>query len=186
MIARIWRLPAAVRVAVLFAGVVAVGAAVLSWDAGRWGAGEIGIDPGLTWLWPIVVDGMIAGGTVAVLVVRERGWRAYVWALLLAGLGVSIFVNGAHAPAGGPGVGALTLHRAGSAVPALALAAMLHLLVIIARSTRAAPTRQSAPAPARTKRASERPKVLLEDGRRVSPGHARKLRAARRRAEVAA
>ena len=192
-------LPLPVRVLALLAAVVGAGAAVLSWDAGRWAAGEIGIDPNLTWLWPVVVDGMIGAGTVGSWVVREPfRTRAYVWVLLLSGLAVSTFANAAHAPEGGPIIyGTLTLHRAGSAVASLALAATLHLLVITARPAR--PAGAARAATEETKRGTQKARPRRTAGARleallgradapvgtkelagklgVSPGHVRKLRA---------
>jgi hypothetical protein len=119
------------------AAIVTAGSGVLSWDALRWGAGELGIDPNLTWLYPVVADGMIAAATVGAVATRSgpKRTRAYVWTLLFAGIGISVVGNAAHASGGAELWGPITLHRLGSAVPALALAATLHLLVIIVRAT---------------------------------------------------
>jgi len=108
-----------------------VGSGTLSWDALRWGAGQLGVDDHLTWIYPIVLDGMIGVGTVAALALRgaRRRIRAYVWALLGGAIGASVVGNAAHAAGGSP------VHVAGSAVPAVALAASLHLLVILVRES---------------------------------------------------
>lgn len=193
LIAPYVRLPAAVRVEIVIVGIVALGAGVLSWDALRWGAGELGIDPALTWIYPVVIDGSITGATVGLLALRRDAWyrRGYMWLLLGAGLGGSVVGNAAHSSGGPELIGALTLHRLGSAVPALGLAAMLHTLVLIVRRSGAAhsaPVRASRQARtrtgARTVRARRAPaaRVALPDGRQVSPGHARKLAARQRRA----
>src|SRR5262245_60779329 len=117
----------AVRIAAAATAVVALGSAVLSWDALRWGAVQLGVDPALAWIYPVVVDGTIVVGTVAALALRRaRGRiRAYVWAQLAGAIGASVVGNAAHATAGNP------VHQVGSAVPAIALAASLHLLVVI-------------------------------------------------------
>ena len=174
-------LPAAVRIAAGATAVVAIASAVLSWDALQWGAQQLGVDPRLAFLFPVAVDGTIATGTAAALALRSapRRVRAYVWSLLGAAIAASVIGNASHAHGGDP------LHRAGAAVPAAALAACLHLLVILVRA-------QPVPAPAgrrtavdqvtRTRRrraGARKPEPpRLVDGRMVSAGHARKLRAA--------
>jgi hypothetical protein len=154
-------LPLAVRVAAVATAVVALGSATLSWDALRWGAGQLGVDPALTWIYPVVVDGTILVGTVAALALRtaRRRVRLYVWTLLGAAIAVSVVGNAAHAAGDAP------LHRLGSAVPAAALAASLHLLVVIVRGARAEERTEersrSAPPPApRTRRRRTADKVL--------------------------
>lgn len=198
------RLTPVVRVAALLAGVVALGAGVLSWDALRWGAGELGVDPALTWVFPIVLDGVILGATVGALAVRKERLRtrAYVWVLLGASLGASVLGNAAHAGTGGPPVGPFSLHQLGSASPAVALAAMLHVLVIIVRATgaprvasgrlTASPrTRPRRGVAARLEALQERAEGALSTDQlarklRVSAGHVRKLSARQKRAEGAA
>jgi uncharacterized protein DUF2637 len=118
-----------VRLGALGTGLVALGSAVLSWDALSWGAGQLGVDPRLTWLYPVVIDGTILVGTVAALALRRARYRirGYVWTLLIGAIGASVVGNGAHAAAGS------LIHVVGAAVPAVALAASLHLLVILVR-----------------------------------------------------
>ncbi len=119
----------AVRVGAAATGVVALGSAVLSWDALSWGAGQLGVDAHLTWLYPVVVDGTIVVGTVTALALRGAAGRIrlYVWTLLAGAISASVVGNGAHAAGGSP------IHMVGAAVPAVALAASLHLLVILVR-----------------------------------------------------
>jgi hypothetical protein len=109
--------------------IVAAGSAILSWDALSWGAGQLGVDGRLTWLYPVVIDGTIAVGTVAALALQGAHYRirVYVWTLLAGAVGASVVGNGAHAAAGN------LIHEIGAAVPAVALAASLHLLVILVR-----------------------------------------------------
>jgi Protein of unknown function (DUF2637) len=108
---------------------VVLGAAVLSWDALSWGADQLGVDGRLTWLYPVVIDGVIGVATVAALALRSARYRirAYVWALLAGAIGASVVGNGAHAAGGSP------IHIVGAAVPAVALAASLHLLIVLVR-----------------------------------------------------
>jgi len=125
----------AVRVGAAATGVVALGSAVLSWDALSWGAGQLGVDSHLTWLYPVVIDGTIVVGTVTALALRGAAARIrlYVWTLLAGAIGASVVGNGAHAAGGSP------IHMVGAAVPAVALAASLHLLVILVRHAPEAP-----------------------------------------------
>jgi len=128
-------LPLAVRIAAAATVVVALGSAVLSWDALRWGAGQLGVDAALTWLFPVVLDGTIVVGTAAALALRRarRRVRAYVWGQLVAAIGASVVGNAAHAAGGTP------IHQVGSALPAVALAASLHLLLVLVRESAPAP-----------------------------------------------
>src|SRR5262245_42893069 len=91
-----------VRLAAGPAAIVALGSAILSWDALSWGAGQLGVDGHLTWLYPVVLDGNIAVGTVAALALRRapRRVRAYVWTLLAGAISASVVGNGAHAAGG--------------------------------------------------------------------------------------
>lgn len=120
---------AAVRVGAGATAVVALSSGVLSWDALSWGAGQLGVDKQLTWLYPVAIDGTVAVGTAAALALRgaPKRVRAYVWSLLVGAIGASVIGNGAHA------AGGTLVHMVGAAVPAVALAACLHLLVVLVR-----------------------------------------------------
>lgn len=187
MIAR-W--PLEVRLVAVLTLVVALGAGALSWTALTAFAGAAHIAPGITWVYPVVVDGQMAVGTVAALVLRRAPLRtrAYVWTMIGASIAVSVAGNAAHASGAvlPPDAAALA-----SAVPAAALAASLHLMVVITRSTThtgAAPATRRRGVPVRAARAraarQPEPPVLL-DGRLVSAGHARKLKARMRATELA-
>lgn len=182
------RWPLELRLVALLTLIVALGAGTLSWSALTSFAGAARIAPAITWVYPVVVDGLMAVGTVAALVLRRAPLRtrAYVWVMIGASIAVSVAGNAAHASGTQvlpPGAAAVA-----SAVPAAALAASLHLLVVITRSlSRNTTSGESAPgragrAPVRVigRRRREAP-VQLPDGRRVSAGHARKLAAAARR-----
>lgn len=178
------RVPLEVRLVAVLTLIVALGAGTLSWSALTAFAGAAHIAGSITWVYPVVVDGQMAVGTVAALVLRRAPLRtrAYVWSMIGASIGVSVAGNAAHAS--GTQLPPLAAAVA-SAVPAAALAASLHLLVVITRSTAHA---ASAPAAARRAvraGAPRRREARVEvDGRMVSAGHARKLRAARRAPEV--
>jgi hypothetical protein len=118
-----------VRMGALATAIVATGSAVLSWDALSWGAGQLGVDGHLTWLYPVVIDGTIGVGTVCALALRGSRFRIrlYVWAVTSGAIGASVVGNGAHAAGGS------AIHVVGAAVPAVALAVALHLLVILVR-----------------------------------------------------
>lgn len=182
---RWWRaLPLPVRIAGVLAALVALGSAVLSWDALVWGAGELRIDAHLRWLYPIVVDGIIGVSTTAALALRKAPARvrAYVWGMLALAVGCSVLTNGAHSYDGN------YLHAAGGTLPSAGLVATLHVLAVLARHARSATISERAPAPARAARRRQRTTTqkVIFDGRLVSPGHARKLRALARSAEAGA
>ncbi|MFC4245005.1 DUF2637 domain-containing protein [Gryllotalpicola reticulitermitis] len=108
------------------------------------------------WMWPVIVDGMMIVSTVAIVALRPHGRRAvaYPWMLLIAGSGVSVVANTAHALV--TRAGSLPAPLAGlmAAVPPLVLLASTHLTVELARRSgrpeipvaAAAPTAQAMPA----------------------------------------
>lgn len=72
---------------------------VLSYDALRQMAAASHVRPLLTWLFPLIVDGFIAYGVRALLLMRgeRRAARVYVWLLLAVATGASIWANVLHA-----------------------------------------------------------------------------------------
>src|SRR5260370_3956804 len=97
------------------------------------------------------------GATVGLVALTGRARRAYMWLLLFSGLSASVLGNGAHSSGGPELLGPITLHRLGSALPALGLASMLHTLLLLVRphraeAKRAAPEREGSPPPARPPR----------------------------------
>ncbi|MET8546184.1 DUF2637 domain-containing protein [Kitasatospora sp. NPDC004799] len=124
--------------------VIALGAAgcALSYDALQQMAVAIHVRGPLTYLFPLVIDGFIAYGVRALLVLRDAPLRAraYVWTLFGVATGASLWANALHAirlnqlHAGDGGL------RLGDAVVAvlstiapLALAGAVHLYILIAR-----------------------------------------------------
>jgi hypothetical protein len=89
--------------------VIALGtsAFVLSFNSLRQVAVAIHTAPALSFLFPIVIDGFIAYGIRALLVLREAslGARLYVWALFGAATAASLWANALHAVRlNGPGI----------------------------------------------------------------------------------
>lgn len=78
--------------------VVAVAAAVLSFDALTQLAVAAGISPQLGWIWAVLVDGFILIATISVFALRKRSRGALAWAFFILGLFVAISIvgNGLH------------------------------------------------------------------------------------------
>lgn len=90
----------------------------------------------IAWAWPVVVDLSIIVGTFASLVLRgrsSRAVRAYPWTILVFFGFVSILGNGYHALTGGAPATPPIAFAVG-AVPAIALLASTHLLVVMLTS----------------------------------------------------
>ncbi|MGW8690212.1 DUF2637 domain-containing protein [[Kitasatospora] papulosa] len=126
------------------AAVVALGGAgcALSYDALQQMAVAIHIRGFLTYLFPLVIDGFIAYGIRALLVLRNAPLRArlYVWTLFGTATAASIWANALHAVRINQDLVAGTGLRLGDAVVAvlstiapLALAGAVHLYILIAR-----------------------------------------------------
>ncbi|MEY9955315.1 DUF2637 domain-containing protein [Streptacidiphilus sp. MAP5-52] len=120
----------------------------LSYDALRQMATAVHVRPQLTYLFPVVIDGFIAYGVRALLVLREapRPARLYAWALFIAATAASIWANGLHAlDLNQPGTAALHLDDTTvtilSAIAPLALAGATHLHILITRYGNTGPVR---------------------------------------------
>ncbi|MEV0493257.1 DUF2637 domain-containing protein [Streptomyces atratus] len=124
--------------------VIALGGAgcALSYDALQQMAVAIHIRGFLTYLFPLVIDGFIAYGVRALLVLRDAPLRArlYVWTLFGTATAASIWANALHAVRLNEEAGAVTGLRLGDTVVAalstiapLALAGAVHLYILIAR-----------------------------------------------------
>lgn len=157
-------------------------------------------------LFPFGADGIIAVATPATIELRDAPVhvKAQAWALLLGAVAVSVVGNAARAPVAWAGSFYGVPIPSGDAIwfsiPPLAYAGSLHVLGLMhryappisnftthtsrasVRSGRAAPVERARRAGARRREAP----VVLPDGRTVSAGHARKLRAALTRASEAA
>ncbi|MGW6558497.1 DUF2637 domain-containing protein [Streptomyces hydrogenans] len=124
--------------------VIALGGAgcALSYDALQQMAVAIHIRGFLTYLFPLVIDGFIAYGVRALLVLRDAPLRArlYVWTLFGTATAASIWANALHAVRLNEDTVAGTGLRLGDTVVAvlstiapLALAGAVHLYILIAR-----------------------------------------------------
>ncbi|MEE4544649.1 DUF2637 domain-containing protein [Streptomyces sp. V4-01] len=112
----------------------------LSFDALRQMATAVHVRPQLTYLFPIVIDGFIAYGVRALLVLRAAPLpaRLYAWSLFITATAASIWANGLHAlDLNQPGTVALHLGDTTvtilSAIAPLALAGATHLHILITR-----------------------------------------------------
>ncbi|MFJ6574147.1 DUF2637 domain-containing protein [Streptomyces sp. NPDC091292] len=126
------------------AAVIALGGAgcALSYDALQQMAVAIHVRGFLTYVFPLVIDGFIAYGIRALLVLRDAPLRArfYVWALFGTATAASIWANALHAVRLNEETGAAGGLRLGDTVVAvlstiapLALAGAVHLYILIAR-----------------------------------------------------
>lgn len=115
---------------------LALGAFLLSFGALDDLARLAGIPGGQTWLWPLIVDGVILQATISVVALRDaaRSARRFAWMLLVAGTGVSVAANITHAVlTADERVPALVAALVAS-VPPLVLVAMTHLTVELIRN----------------------------------------------------
>ncbi|MET9608406.1 DUF2637 domain-containing protein [Streptomyces sp. NPDC006512] len=128
------------------AAIVILGAAAcaLSYDALQQMATAIHVRGFLTYLFPLVIDGFIAYGVRALLVMSTAPLtaRTYVWTLFGGATAASIWANALHAirlnqqQSSGAGLrlGDLTVGILSTLAP-LALAGSVHLYILIARRT---------------------------------------------------
>jgi len=174
------------RLAVLLLGAAGC---LLSYDALRQMAFAIHVRPALTYLFPVVIDGFIAYGVRALLVLRAAplGARLYTWALFATATAASIWANALHAvrlnqlPHSAPELrlGDTTVGVLSMLAP-LALAGATHLHILITRhgAPTAAPAtltvggagfepdpvHESAPAPESETDSRPRPQSVLSEG----------------------
>lgn len=125
------------------AAITTLGAAgcALSYDALQQVATAIHIRGLLTYLFPFVIDGFIAYGVRALLVLRAAPFsaRLYIWTLFGTATTASVWANALHAirlnqqaPPGGLHLGDTTVGTLSTLAP-LALAGAVHLHILIAR-----------------------------------------------------
>lgn len=117
---------------------VALGAAVLSFDALTALAVASGIRPEFGWIWAIVTDGFIFVATLAAFAFRERTGAAkyYTWSVLGTFVLLSILGNAWHAAIVENSYMLPLWVKVGvTAVPPLALFLAIHLLVLMVSPT---------------------------------------------------
>ncbi|MEE1803478.1 DUF2637 domain-containing protein [Streptomyces sp. JV176] len=148
--------------------IILLGAAgfAFSYDALRQIALAIHARENLSYLFPVFIDGFIAYGVRAIVLLRHQRFaaRLYAWFLFLAATGASLGANALHAITlnDSPQAGRSALHLADSVVGVLsmlaplALAGSVHLYILMARTAERAvpdgaetgpgPVREEAPA----------------------------------------
>lgn len=92
-----------------------------------------GIARGQSWIWPLLVDGLIMVATVAVVALDRRRAAWYPWTLLIGGAGVSVTANAAHAILAADLTVPAMLAAVVAAIPPLVLLAATHLTVVLTR-----------------------------------------------------
>jgi hypothetical protein len=139
------------------AAVALLGAAgcTLSYDALQQIAIAIHIRPALTYLFPLVIDGFIAYGVRALLVLRNAPFRArlYIWTLFATATLASVWANALHAVRLNQQTHTTGLHLDDttvgilSTIAPLALAGAVHLHILITRTHTVPPTTGTVPRP---------------------------------------
>ncbi len=126
----------------LAVGLLGVLGFVLSYDALRQMAAATHVRGPLTYLFPVIIDGFIAYGVRALLVLRDARWpaRAYAWTLFAGATATSVWANALHAvrlnqmPATSSGLRLSdTVVGVLSTLAPLALAGAVHLYILVAR-----------------------------------------------------
>ena len=122
--------------AVLGTVFIAVGAFWLSFTALADLARRSGIAATQAWAWPLIVDGIIVVGTVAVVALAGQRGAWYPWMLLMIGAAVSVAANSIHAVVAADADVLPVLAASVAAVPPLVLLAITHLTVVLTQRFR--------------------------------------------------
>lgn len=114
-------------------GLVAIGAAILSFDGLTALAVASGISTSLAWIWAVVVDGFILVATLAAFAMKNRGVaKIYAWSMLAIFVIFSILGNAWHAAiVRETFVLPLWVAFIVMSIPPLALFLALHLLLLM-------------------------------------------------------
>ena len=126
----------AVWTAVVGTVFIAVGAFWLSFTALADLAHASGIAATQAWAWPLIVDGIIVVGTVAVVALAGQRGAWYPWMLLMIGAAVSVAANSIHAVVAADADVLPVLAASVAAVPPLVLLAITHLTVVLTQRFR--------------------------------------------------
>lgn len=126
----------AVWTAVVGTVFIAVGAFWLSFTALADLAHASGIAATQAWAWPLIVDGIIVVGTVAVVALAGQRSAWYPWMLLMIGAAVSVAANSIHAVVAADADVRPVLAASVAAVPPLVLLAITHLTVVLTQRFR--------------------------------------------------
>ncbi|TQF07498.1 DUF2637 domain-containing protein [Kitasatospora acidiphila] len=126
----------------LAVGLLGILGFVLSYDALRQMAAATHVRGPLTYLFPLIIDGFIAYGVRALLVLRDAHWpaRAYTWTLFAGATATSVWANALHAvrlnqlPTTSAGLRlSNTVVGVLSTLAPLALGGAVHLYILISR-----------------------------------------------------
>ncbi|KXC04940.1 DUF2637 domain-containing protein [Microbacterium hominis] len=126
----------AVWTAIIGTVFIAAGAFWLSFTSLADLARRSGIAPTQAWAWPLIVDGIIVVGTVAVVALAGQRGAWYPWMLLVAGAAVSVTANSIHAIVAADADVPPVLAASVAAVPPLVLLAITHLTVVLTQRFR--------------------------------------------------
>jgi hypothetical protein len=126
----------AVWTAVVGTVFIAVGAFWLSFTALTDLADASGIAATQAWACPLIVDGIIVVGTVAVVALAGQRGAWYPWMLLMIGTAVSVAANSIHAVVAADADVLPVLAASVAAVPPLVLLAITHLTVVLTQRFR--------------------------------------------------
>ena len=133
----LWVVAAAVSGTVM----IGLGAFWLSFTALADLARRAGTVAQLSWVWPLIVDGVIVVATISVVALSRHGARAtrYPWLLLAGGAAVSVSANVTHALVVADTAVPPLLAALVASVPPVVLLAITHLTVELTRYQRTGP-----------------------------------------------
>lgn len=117
---------------------IGLGAFWLSFTALADLARRAGTPESLSWVWPLIVDGVIVVATISVVALSGHGVRAtrYPWLLLAGGAAVSVSANITHALIAADATVPPVLAALVASVPPVVLLAITHLTVELTRHQR--------------------------------------------------
>ncbi|MGO1922090.1 MAG: DUF2637 domain-containing protein [Microbacterium sp.] len=120
---------------------IGLGAFWLSFTALADLARRAGTPESLSWVWPLIVDGVIVVATISVVALSGHGVRAtrYPWLLLAGGAAVSVSANITHALIAADSTVPPVLAALVASVPPIVLLAITHLTVELTRHQRHTP-----------------------------------------------
>lgn len=131
-----------VRATLALAGIAIVGAMVLSYSAQATLAAQCGLPELLAWVYPVVVDVPLLVATLALTAMHSYAWRARAMPMmsLLLYVGLSVWLNAMHAVYLGVAV-PLWLRVTILAIPAVTLAVVVELSLVVSRRAEPRPAR---------------------------------------------
>lgn len=130
---------------------IGIGAFWLSFTALADLAHRSGIAAELSWIWPLIVDGVIVVATISVVALSRygRGATRYAWLLLAGGAAVSVSANVTHATVAAAAEVPDVLAAMVASIPPIVLLAITHLTVVLTRYRHSDTAAAEPPAPQR-------------------------------------